>query len=72
VNRRINLTLLSVRVRGVFGIFVIILGGLIVYKIARGVGFRLEALPGILLGLAMMVLGYIRIRNAIKLGKRAP
>jgi len=70
--KRVNLTLLSVRIRGVFGVFVILLGGLIVFKIAHGVGFRPEAVPGILLGTAMMVLGYIRIRNAINLGKNPP
>jgi hypothetical protein len=57
------------RARGVFGIFFIVLGGLIVFQIVHGVGLRLEAIPGILLGVAMMLLGYVRIRNAMSIGK---
>jgi hypothetical protein len=60
------------RARGVFGVFFILLGGLIVFQIVHGVGLRLESVPGILLGLAMMVLGYVRIRGALAAGKPAP
>jgi hypothetical protein len=57
------------RVRGVFGVLFIVLGGLIVFQIAHGVGIRLEAVPGLLLGTAMIVLGYVRIRAAMTAGK---
>jgi hypothetical protein len=57
------------RARGVFGVLFVGLGALIVYQIARGVGFHVEAIPGTLLGLAMIVLGYVRIRGALAAGK---
>jgi hypothetical protein len=57
------------RARGVFGVFFIILGALIVFQIVHGVGLRLESIPGVLLGAAMIVLGYVRIRNAMSAGK---
>jgi hypothetical protein len=57
------------RVRGVFGALFVGLGALIVYQIVRGVGMRVEAIPGVLLGLAMIVLGYVRIRGALAAGK---
>jgi hypothetical protein len=57
------------RIRGVFGVLFVVLGGLIVFQIAHGVGFRLEAVPGLLLGAAMIVLGYVRIRGALAAGK---
>jgi hypothetical protein len=57
------------RVRGVFGVLFIVLGALIVFQIAHGVGIRLEAVPGLLLGTAMIVLGYVRIRAAMTAGK---
>jgi hypothetical protein len=60
------------RARGVFGVFFIVLGALIVFQIVHGVGFRLESIPGILLGCAMIVLGYVRIRGAIATGKPGP
>lgn len=57
------------RIRGVFGALFIVLGALIVFQIAHGVGFRVEAVPGLLLGAAMIVLGYVRIRGALTAGK---
>lgn len=57
------------RARGVFGILFVGLGMLIVYQIVRGVGLRVEAIPGGLLGLAMIALGYVRIRGALAAGK---
>lgn len=57
------------RARGVFGILFIALGLLIVVQIAHGVGFRIEAAPGILLGIAMIALGAVRIRGALAAGK---
>ncbi len=61
------------RARGAFGVLFIGLGAVIVFQIAHGVGFRLEAAPGILLGAAMIVLGYVRIRAAMTtIGKSPP
>jgi hypothetical protein len=60
------------RARGVFGVLFVGLGALIVYQIARGVGLRVEAIPGVLLGAAMIVLGYVRIRGAFAAGKPPP
>jgi hypothetical protein len=60
------------RARGVFGALFIILGVLIVFQIAHGVGFRVEAIPGVLLGAAMIVLGYVRIRGALLSMKPKP
>jgi hypothetical protein len=57
------------RVRGIFGLLFIGLGALIVFQIAHGVGFRLESIPGLLLGAAMMMLGYVRVRNALAIRK---
>jgi hypothetical protein len=53
------------RLRGIFGGLFVLLGALIVFQIAHGVGFHIEAAPGILLGIAMIGLGIVRIRGAI-------
>ena len=66
---RLNNNPAYTRVRGVFGLLFIGLGAAIVFQIAHGVGLRLEAIPGLLLGAAMIVLGYVRIRNAMAVGK---
>jgi hypothetical protein len=65
------------RARGVFGVLFIALGLLIVGQIVIGVvhktGFSTTSLvaviPGTLLGLAMIALGYVRIRGALAAGK---
>ena len=67
--RGLNQSPAYARARGVFGVLFIGLGALIVYQIVRGVGFRVEAIPGALLGLAMIVLGYVRIRAALDVRK---
>jgi hypothetical protein len=58
-----------IRARAVFGVLFIALGALIVVQIVHGVGLRVEAIPGTLLGLAMIALGYVRIRAAFAGGK---
>jgi hypothetical protein len=67
--RGLNQSPINARARGVFGVLFIGLGAMIVYQIVRGVGLRVEAIPGALLGLAMIVLGYVRIRAALDAGK---
>ncbi len=57
------------RARGVFGVLFVGLGALIIFQIAHGVGFRVEAIPGVLLGAALIALGYVRIRGAFGAGK---
>lgn len=54
------------RVRGVFGAFFILFGLLIGYQILRGVGLRFEALPGVVMSVALIALGAIRIRAALE------
>ena len=56
-----------VRLRGVLGIFYIFLGVVIASQILRQVGVHFEAVPGVVLGLAMIALGVVRIRAAIAL-----
>ena len=57
------------RARGVFGVLFVVLGAFIIVQIAHGVGFRVESIPGVLLGAAMIALGYVRIRGALAAGK---
>lgn len=65
------------RARGVFGVLFVLLGFMIVGQILIGVfhksGFTTASLiaviPGTLLGLAMIALGYVRIRGALAAGK---
>jgi hypothetical protein len=64
MNRMVNSRTYA-KVRGGIGVAFILLGALIVFQIAHGVGFRVEAIPGVLLGAAMIVLGYVRVRGAI-------
>lgn len=71
MNRRPNGTTYA-RLRAIFGVLFIVLGALIVVQLVHGVGLRFEALPGILLGGAMIALGYIRIRAALAVGKTPP
>lgn len=61
-----------IRARGAFGVLFIAFGALIVFQIVHGVGLRVEAIPGTLLGGAMIVLGYVRIRAALSAGKPPP
>ncbi|MDQ6826372.1 MAG: hypothetical protein M3Z14_04125 [Candidatus Eremiobacteraeota bacterium] len=42
------------------GALFIALGALVLAQMLHGIGFRLEALPGILLGLALIGLGVVR------------
>lgn len=58
------------RARGVFGVLFIVLGALIVAELVRKAGLRLEIVPGLLLGAAMMALGYVRVRAALTVGKK--
>ena len=53
------------RTRGVLGVVVGLLGVAILYRIVTEVGPRIEALPGLVLGLAMIALGYVRVRAAV-------
>jgi hypothetical protein len=57
------------RARGVFGVLFIVLGAFIIVQIVHGVGLHVEAIPGAILGLAMIALGYVRIRGAFAAGK---
>lgn len=61
-----------IRARAAFGVLFIVFGALIVFQIVHGVGLRVEAIPGTLLGAAMIVLGYVRIRAAFSIGKPQP
>lgn len=54
------------RARGVAGLFYIVCGCLIGFQIIHGVGLRFEALPGTALGAAMIALGIVRIRAALR------
>jgi hypothetical protein len=60
-----------VRIRGVLGLFYIVLGIVIGSQILHQVGLRFEAFPGVVLGLAMISLGVVRIRSALKLRSQA-
>jgi hypothetical protein len=54
------------RLRGVFGALFIVLGILVITGVAQKTHFNLMAMiPGGILGLAMIALGYVRIRAAI-------
>lgn len=54
------------RFKLVNGVLFIVLGLLVLGQMLHGVGFRLEALPGIVLGLALVGLGVVRWRAFIK------
>ncbi len=58
-----------VRARGVFGVLFVVLGAFIIVQIVHGVGLRVESIPGVLLGAAMIALGYVRIRGVFSAGK---
>jgi hypothetical protein len=60
-----------VRARGVLGVLYIGLGLIIAVEILHRVGPRFEALPGVVLGVAMIALGIVRIRAALALRKAA-
>ena len=57
------------RVRGGIGVMFILFGLLIGYKIVSQYGFGLSTISGLVLSLAMIVLGYVRIRGAIAASK---
>lgn len=48
------------------GILFVLLGAFIVAQIAHGVGWRLEAIPGIALGAALAGLGAVRLISAAR------
>ncbi len=50
------------RVRFALGFLYVAFGVLIIAQMMHGVGLRLEALPGLALGAAMIGLGALRIR----------
>jgi hypothetical protein len=51
----------------VMGFVFIILGAGIVVQMLYGVGFHIEAVPGLLLGGAMFALGVTRVRAGIRI-----
>ena len=54
------------RVRGVFGALFIVLGVFVIAGVAQKTHLNAGAMiPGTILGLAMIALGYVRIRGAI-------
>jgi hypothetical protein len=57
------------RVRGAVGVAFIIFGVLIGYQIVSKYGLGLNTISGLVLSIAMIVLGYVRIRGAIAAGK---
>jgi hypothetical protein len=59
-------------VRGIIGVFFVGFGILIAVQILMKVGLRLEALPGVALGAAMIALGIVRIRMALAAAKAKP
>lgn len=48
------------------GALFIVLGSLVLAQLLHGIGFKLSALPGIVLGLALVALGVIRWNTFLK------
>jgi hypothetical protein len=69
MNRMVNSRTYA-RVRGAIGVFFILFGLLIGYQLISKYGLGLNTISGIILSVAMIVLGYVRIRGAIAAGKR--
>ena len=57
------------RARGVMGAIFIVFGVLIGYELISKYGIGLTTISGIALSIAMIVLGYVRIRAAFAAGK---
>ena len=60
------------RMRGGMGVVFIIFGVLIGYQLISKYGVGLTTISGIVLSVAMIVLGYVRIRGAFAAGKNPP
>lgn len=56
-----------IRARGIMGAFFVLFGLVIGFEILHGVGLRFEAVPGVALGAAMIALGIVRIKAALRL-----
>jgi hypothetical protein len=69
MNRMVNSRAYA-RVRGAIGVFFILFGLLIGYQLISKYGLGVNTISGIILSVAMIVLGYVRIRGAIAAGKR--
>ena len=52
--------------KGLNGVLFIGLGAAIVWQVGRAAGFRIEAVPGIILGAAMFALGAYRVTMMLK------
>jgi hypothetical protein len=57
------------RVRGGIGVVFILFGIVIGYQIVSKYGLGLNTISGLVLSIAMIVLGYVRIRGAFAAGK---
>jgi hypothetical protein len=68
MNRMVNSRSYA-RVRGGMGVVFIIFGVLIGYQLISKYGIGLTTISGIVLSVAMIVLGYVRIRSAFAAGK---
>gem|GEM_PF-4158255 len=60
------------RVRGAIGVVFILFGIVIGYQIISKYGLGLSTISGVVLSVAMIVLGYVRVRGALAAGKRPP
>jgi hypothetical protein len=60
------------RVRGAIGVVFILFGIVIGYQIVSKYGLGLSTISGVVLSVAMIVLGYVRIRAALAAGKPPP
>lgn len=54
------------RFKAFTGALFIVLGAIIIYRVAGIAGFRFEVVPGLVLGAAMMALGIYRIAFMIR------
>ena len=57
------------RSRAVFGVLFIGFGCAVIVQLVMKTGFILEIIPGCILGLLMIALGYVRIRAAFETRK---
>jgi hypothetical protein len=60
------------RVRGAIGVVFILFGIVIGYQIISKYGLGLSTISGVVLSVAMIVLGYVRVRGALAAGKTPP
>jgi hypothetical protein len=60
------------RVRGAIGVVFILFGIVIGYQIVSKYGLGLSTISGVVLSVAMIVLGYVRVRGALAAGKAPP